>query len=456
MPYLPGHLLSSHFCQTLFWTFVHSFWQSALLTLFAGFIVLSTQRSRPDTRYRLLGLLFLVFIAGSGFTFYYLWGTGRYAGPMAESPITALSSFRARPGSGGPWAVLHTYSPFLLGIWFFIFLVKAIRISSGFRALFRTDNLGIRAPQPKWAERFDALTERLAINREIRFFESATLKVPATFGFIKPIVLVPLGLLGQLPPEQVETILLHELAHIKRKDFLAHSVQKAIEAVFFFNPFVLWVSKLIHEERENCCDQMVLDQTKDKATMLRALIHFEESRGRSLYLAQHFSGQKGALLNRARRIATERNKSLNDLEKVFVILSFLLCTGLCFSLVRPPRAVDPYATVIDNKAIATKEERKQVVVQGIVIESINLSSRQDTLKVAHAITKDLIESGIIRSEKALSYKLDDKELIVNGIRQSMALHLKLKKKYVCERGWSVLYNLYGQEYYQEPASNTIG
>jgi len=83
-------------------------------------------------------------------------------------------------------------------------------------------------------------------------------------GLVKPAILVPLGLLSNLPPGQVEAVLLHELAHIRRKDYLVNLLQSFAEAIFFFNPAVLWISSLIREERENCCYDIAIGGIKNK------------------------------------------------------------------------------------------------------------------------------------------------------------------------------------------------
>ncbi len=454
MSYLSGNVFSNHFGQTLFWTFIHSFWQSALLTLLAGLILLCTRKSKPVIRYHLFSLLFLVFLAGCSVTFLYIWQKTAYT---HKGALSLIATPLGKTTGTSLWKFLNDYAPLLTTVWFLVFLIKAIQMFRGFRAIYNISNLGIGMPNEEWKERFKVLSKRMNITKHVRFLESATLTIPATFGILKPVVLLPLGLLSNLPAEQIEAILLHELAHIKRKDFLVNSIQKFAEAIFFFNPFILWISKLIREERENCCDEMVLAQTEDRATMLHALISFEEYRHNPIRLAQYFTKPKGALLHRVRRIATQQNKTMNDVEKTLVILSFFLCMGLCFPLLRSTSTFSPYVKIADSKAATStdgktpisKENRKLVVLHGIIIESTNLSSNQDTLKVASAITKDLIANGIVENEKTLSYKLDDKELIVNGIKQPVALHLMLKRKYVSEQGWSVFYNLYHREYPRE-------
>ena len=133
------------------------------------------------------------------------------------------------------------------------------------------------APSAYWKEKIQQLADELQIRRRIQLLQSEIVQVPVVIGVLKPVILIPLGILSQLPPEQVEAILLHELAHIKRKDYLVNLLQSLAETIFFFNPAVLWVSSLIRDERENCCDDIAIAGTKNKAAFVNALCDWTTS-----------------------------------------------------------------------------------------------------------------------------------------------------------------------------------
>jgi bla regulator protein BlaR1 len=122
----------------------------------------------------------------------------------------------------------------------------------------------------------------------------------------------------------------HELAHIKRRDYLVNLLQSLMEIVFFFNPAVLWVSQLIKAERENCCDDLALAQSSDKVSYVRALLSCEEYQQSVPAYAMAFPGGKGSLFDRVKRIAGNRNHSLNLFEKT-VLAICLVVSGLCMS-----------------------------------------------------------------------------------------------------------------------------
>jgi beta-lactamase regulating signal transducer with metallopeptidase domain len=175
-----------------------------------------------------------------------------------------------------------------------------------------------------WEQRFKALTETMKIAGPVTLLESGIAQVPLLIGYLKPVILVPIGLVNSLAPEQVEAILLHELAHIVRKDYLVNLIQKMIESLLFFNPAVLWISHLIRCERENCCDDIVIRQTQNRVGYMRALISFEELRQRLPGQALAITGNTGAIPQRIERMISGKNRSLLRLEVIILSLMTIL------------------------------------------------------------------------------------------------------------------------------------
>jgi hypothetical protein len=141
------------------------------------------------------------------------------------------------------------------------------------------------------------------MKRMVRLMESAYVSMPVVIGYLKPVILIPAGLWTAIPADQLEAALLHELAHIRRKDFLVYLFQKVIEAVWFFNPFVYWISAVLRQEREYCCDDMALAHIRDRKILVQALISFKEATLRKKMHALAFSGKDSPLLKRVARIA---------------------------------------------------------------------------------------------------------------------------------------------------------
>ena len=144
------------------------------------------------------------------------------------------------------------------------------------------------------------LTRRLHITRTVRLLESALVDVPTVIGWLKPVVLLPTSALAGLTPQQLEAILAHELAHIRRHDYLVNLVQTLVETLLFYHPAVWWVSRRIRIERENCCDDLAISLCGDPVTYAAALAELEGLRSTGGRLALAASG--GSLVQRVRRV----------------------------------------------------------------------------------------------------------------------------------------------------------
>ncbi len=155
-----------------------------------------------------------------------------------------------------------------------------------------------------WTERMEKLAKRLEIRVRVQLRISQRIFVPLAAGVLRPMIIVPMTMLTSLPASQIETLLLHELAHIRRNDYVVNLFQIFMETVFFFHPVVWWISRAIRTEREFCCDAMVSRECDDVTVYVGALANLEEFRSRrSLVFATAADGGKeGSLLCRVERL----------------------------------------------------------------------------------------------------------------------------------------------------------
>jgi beta-lactamase regulating signal transducer with metallopeptidase domain len=130
---------------------------------------------------------------------------------------------------------------------------------------------------------------------------SSLVEVPVVVGWFRPVVLMPVGALTGLAPEHIEALLAHELAHIRRHDYLVNVLQSVVEAVLFYHPAIWWVSNQIRKERELCCDDLAVAASGDALTYVRALADLESCRPTHVRAAIAANG--GSLLHRIRRLA---------------------------------------------------------------------------------------------------------------------------------------------------------
>lgn len=209
----------------------------------------------------------------------------------ADVPLESTPAWKARLRASLPWLVaawsfgVMTLSLRLLGIW--------IRVQ-------RLCRVGVGPAGNETEVLLQRIMHRLAIARPVRILRSTLVQVPTVIGWLAPVVLIPAGTSLGLTPVQLEAILVHELAHISRWDYLVNLLQLGIETLLFYHPAVWWISSRIREERENCCDDLAASICGDRVGYAGALLRLEELRmpGGEIALA----ARGGNLLARVRRL----------------------------------------------------------------------------------------------------------------------------------------------------------
>ncbi len=190
-----------------------------------------------------------------------------------------------------PW-----FAPFwMAGVWMF-YLSHMV----GWILVCRLRRRGVCGAPERWQRELARLRARLRVSRPVLLLESSLAEAPLVLGHFRPVILVPIGLLTGLPSGQVEAILLHELAHIRRCDFLVNVLQRSVEGLLFYHPAVWWISRVIRVERENCCDDVVVAMTGNAHEYAVALSTLEQNRWSGREPAVAATG--GNLVKRVRRL----------------------------------------------------------------------------------------------------------------------------------------------------------
>jgi len=187
----------------------------------------------------------------------------------------------------------------------------------------RLRNSGIH-PDLEWQLKFSQISLSLGIKRPVSFLESALASGPMLVGYLKPVVIVPAGMITLLPVSQVETILMHELYHLKRRDYLVNIMQLFIEGILFYHPVVWIISANIRSEREHCCDDRVLRETDNPENYAKALIHIAEQQQFTRFAPGAIGAGKQHLYSRIKRILNYHTMKTNMRDKV---LSLTLLAG---------------------------------------------------------------------------------------------------------------------------------
>ncbi|MFP2903318.1 M56 family metallopeptidase, partial [Corallococcus sp. 4LFB] len=212
---------------------------------------------------------------------------------MKETPsLPLLEGMFQQVGEHLPWLVLA---------WGMGVAASSLRLLKGWLGLRRQVDEAVHASW-EWQQRLEVLARRLNLTRPVRLLVSSKLDVPSTLGWLKPVVLVPTATLTGLAVRELELVLAHELAHIRRHDFAVNVVQTLVETLLFYHPAVWWMSQVIRVERENCCDDLAVRQGPGALPYARALTALEALRSQGMDASgPALSALGGSLKDRVRR-----------------------------------------------------------------------------------------------------------------------------------------------------------
>ena len=211
--------------------------------------------------------------------------------------------------------------------------------------------------------------------KTVSVFVSDKIVVPLTIGFIKPIIVFPIALINQLSAEQTEAILLHELAHIKRNDYLLNVLLCIVQSFLFFNPAVWLMKREINQYREQCCDDLVMDNSSHKIAYARALLLIETSKNTQLTLAFASNGKNYNLLNRIKRITMVKKDQTLPQNKPVVLLLALITVGLTVAWNLPVKEVLKRHIIRQIKITETKSNGTTSIISTDKVEMQKLSDQ---------------------------------------------------------------------------------
>ncbi len=290
---------------TVGWTLVHFVWQGVGIAALLGAARHALRKRSAQARYAAAMAAMLLMLASVGATFVYLQSDDNRT---SQAPFAAQSSTTApgatpvqRTAAEPSWSDrVPDYFPVLVYIWMVGVTALSIRSLGGWMVTQAWKRRNVRIAGAFWQERMARLAKRLAIGRKVRLWESAIANTPAVIGWIRPVVLLPASAISGLAPSQIEALLAHELAHIRRHDYLVNLFQTAIETLLFYHPAVWWVGRQLRAERENCCDDLAVAVCGDALVYARALTELEKIRIAAPRLAM--AANSGSLLERVRRL----------------------------------------------------------------------------------------------------------------------------------------------------------
>ena len=352
--------------QLIGWTLVHSLWEGGLIALVLALAFSATRNSTASVRYTIgmVGLALMVAVPIA--TAARMNPPPRSDSAMSVSPAPFDAALPSAVVSGQPitisseqsassnplvgekfsasnaivtargWSLssLEPVLPWLVAAWLIGLVLLSIRMIGGMARTRRIVREGTAPASDRVRLLVSRICERLGVRRIVRALEGTRLTVPVVVGWLQPVIVLPASLVTGLTPSQLEMLLAHEIAHIRRYDYLANVIQTVVETLLFFHPAAWWLSDRIREERENCCDDIaVLACGGDRRNYTAALLALEESRDDAFGFAAAATGTRtsGTLLRRALRLMTggpaHVDLGARWIAGVITILAALFTTG---------------------------------------------------------------------------------------------------------------------------------
>ena len=399
--------------RALGWALTHSLWQAAVAALILLILLprLQTARQRYWAAYGAL----MVVLAAAACTFVWMYepisDLAADAGVQVNHPENIfffgsnqyLSTSLVE--SFSHWLELnHTL---VVAIWLIGFVFFFLRLGTGLWQVHRLRTRGVHAQEAVWQEKVRALSHQIGVSRSVRLFESAWVHAPLTMGWLKPVILLPIGFVNHLSFAEVEAVLAHELAHIARRDWIFNLLQAFVESLFYYHPAVWWISQVVRRERENACDDVALAATGNPLAFARALVQVQEMAAPIPALALALSGKRRRpLLERVRRILNQapqqQHQVMEKITATVILLALLALVGLRANSV--PSIEAAFAQIADIPANLFGGEN-----DADPMESDSLPKPKNTRKITREDEDGRVEAEF-KNGKITRLNIDGKEI----------------------------------------------
>lgn len=309
----------TNFLQSLGWAILNSLWQLAMLWVIYQLISGLSKKARPA--FKSLTATTLLFCGFGWFVYTFL------SSYLSKGNIDSIeSSMFVNPAANesvNAW--LQKTLPIASVVYLVLLVFPFMQFIRNYRYVQVIRKFGLNKIDVSWRLFVSRVAMRMNIKKKVTIWVSEFVSSPVTIGFLKPVILVPLAAINHLSPQQLEAVLLHELSHIRRHDYLVNLLVNIIQSVLYFNPFVRAFVKIIEREREKSCDEMVLQFQYNAHDYASALLTLEQSNRNNKPLAMSASGKKNDLLHRVEMIMGINKKPVFRFQKLAGFMAGLLC-----------------------------------------------------------------------------------------------------------------------------------
>ncbi|MBX7220101.1 MAG: polysaccharide deacetylase family protein [Blastocatellia bacterium] len=371
--------------EAIGWTLLHFVWQGTLAAALYGILKVILRRAAARVRYGAACLTLLVLSVMPVLTlsgnFPLPWHRVPVVGghhPQSEAELFHFPALASHEGIDSPVPEDTTHStqspalgwkvqlenvcapalPWLVWLWLGGVLLLLVRLGGGWWITRRLLRTGLQPITAEWRDRLTDLKTRMGVTQAVALYESLTVESPTVIGWLRPVILLPTAALTGLSTSQLEAILAHELAHIRRWDYAVNWLQTLAETLLFYHPAVWWISHDIRTEREYCCDDIAVQATGNPIVFARGLTNLEQFRQTGSPTRLLLAANGGPFMKRIERLLLPRPAAASLTR--FSLASSLVC--LTFMLLLLGAALRPAVTLNAAAQEAAKKRARSVAV----------------------------------------------------------------------------------------------
>jgi GWxTD domain-containing protein len=268
------HWIQTPGARALGWTLFHFLWEGIAIAAVLALALVFLRGSR--VRYGAACVALAAMLVACAGTFIHVLPNQPAPQPIPVKRLVQAPTSNVPPALSKPFRA-EDLLPWTAPVWLAGVLLLHLRTMAGWLTVRRLRRSALAVPGP-WQQRLAELADGVRLSSPVALLETCRVDVPVVIGYLRPAILMPLGLLAGMPTDHLEAILLHELAHIRRRDYLVNLLQTVAENLLFYHPAVWWISGVIRAERENCCDDLVVAVRGDAHRYAVALTALESRR----------------------------------------------------------------------------------------------------------------------------------------------------------------------------------
>jgi uncharacterized protein (TIGR03435 family) len=422
------------------WTLLHFIWQGTAIGIVAAVGLRLMSAAAPQVRYVLASAAMATMLVAPIATAARLSSSASaIAGPrLSASAISSATATRLPdvvPGGVASTSAgrapagrsrLDAVLPAIVLLWLTGVALLQLRLIGGWWRVRRLHRTSLATTPSAWQTMAEPLARRLGLRRLVHVVEVQAVDIPTVIGCWRPVILLPLGALAGLTPGQADAILVHELAHIRRHDYLVNGLQHVTETLLFYHPAVWWISRRMRIEREHCCDAVVVQLCGDPIDYAAALAELEGGRSRRIALA--VAATDGSLVHRIRLLLaaqpSHRRPLADAMVTAFVVAALVIVACGYRWTVRASVDAAPRA-----QQATPGPEAVVVTVNGEAITDGDLRRRQPLKRdrpdapLSEVLVAAVDERLVVQRGKRLGYALSDDQfqLILRNLAAQNAL-----------------------------------